>query len=123
CTDVISIAHLFLPLFDPDLAAFISEVVITTMSRDVLSFDGVVTTDDLTMQAITDHVDIVDAALKSVQARSDLLLVAHEYDNVETVFDRLKEAVQDGDLSEERIDESVKRIQALKKKYDIADDE
>ncbi|HLR02563.1 MAG TPA: beta-N-acetylhexosaminidase [Virgibacillus sp.] len=121
--DVTMIAHILLPQIDPDHPASISEEVITNMLRDDLSFDGVVITDDLTMQAITDHVDIGDAALKSVQAGSDLLLVAHEYDNVETVFDRLKEAVQDGDLSEERIDESVKRIQALKKKYDIADDE
>jgi len=120
--DVTMIAHILMPKIDPDYPASMSGEVITNMLREDAGFDGVVITDDLTMQAITDHYDIGQAALQSVKAGSDLMLVAHEYDNVENVFRTLKEAVENGELSEERIDESVRRIQDLKEKYHVTDE-
>src|SRR5699024_3538694 len=120
--DVTMIAHILMPKIDPDYPASMSSEIITDMLREDAGFDGVVITDDLTMQAITDHYDIGQAALQSVKAGSDLMLVAHEYDNVENVFRTLKEAVENGELSEERIDESVRRIQDLKEKYHVTDE-
>lgn len=120
--DVSMIAHILLPQIDPEYPASMSEKVITNILREDIGFDGVVITDDLTMGAITDNYDIGEAALQSIQAGSDLMLVAHDYDNVANVFNTLKEAVKNGELSEERIDESVERIHALKEKYAITDD-
>lgn len=120
--DVSLIAHILLPQIDADNPASMSQKVITDMLRDDLGFDGVVVTDDLTMEAITDNYDIGEAALQSVKAGGDLMLVAHDYDSVQKVFDTLKEAVENGELSEERIDESVERIQNLKDKYDVKDE-
>src|SRR5699024_7365807 len=99
--DVSMIAHILLPKIDPDYPSSMSKEVITNILREDLDFDGVVITDDLTMGAITDNYDIGKAALQSVQAGSDLMLVAHDYENVANVFNTLKEAVQNGELPEE----------------------
>lgn len=86
-----------------------------------MGFEGVVITDDLTMEAITDHYDIGEAAVLSIQAGSDIVMVAHHYENVEKVFTQIKRAVENGDITEERINESVTRILNLKKKYELND--
>lgn len=119
--DVSLIAHILLPQIDDDHPASMSKEVITNILRDELDFDGVVITDDLNMEAITDHYDIGEAALQSVKAGGDLMLVAHDYDLTRKVFNTLKEAVENGKLSEKRIDESVGRIKQLKEKYDVTD--
>lgn len=119
--DVGMIAHILLPQIDPDYPSSMSEEVITGILRENLDFNGVVITDDLTMGAIMENHDIGEAALKSVKAGSDLMLIAHGYDNVANVFDTLKEAVENGELSEEQIDDSVERIKTLKEKYNITD--
>src|SRR5690625_7963214 len=98
-----------------------SNKIITDILRDQLDFDGVVITDDLTMQAITDHNDLVDAAIQAVQAGTDMILMAHHDNQFIAVIQALKEAVENGDISEERIDESLTRIIRLKGKYQLED--
>ncbi len=75
----------------------------------------------MTMKAITNHYEMGEAAVQSVKAGSDVILIAHEYDNVKNVIEALVQAVETGELSEERIDESVRRILQLKKKYNLED--
>ncbi|WP_181348036.1 beta-N-acetylhexosaminidase [Thalassobacillus sp. CUG 92003] len=118
--DVSMIAHILLPQIDGNYPASMSREVITGMLREDLNFDGVVITDDLTMGAITDHYNIADAAVQTVKAGGDLLLVAHNPDLVATVFNKLKAAVESGEISEDRIDESVERITQLKAKYQLS---
>jgi beta-N-acetylhexosaminidase len=74
------------------------------------------------MQAITDHYDIAEAAVQSVKAGGDMMLVAHNDAEVANVFKALKSAVKNGDIPGERIDESVQRIIKLKEKYRLSDD-
>lgn len=119
--DMVMIAHLSLPKIDPDFPSSLSHEVITELLRNQIGFDGVVITDDLTMEAITDHYDIGHAAVTSVQAGSDIIMVAHEYENMEKIFIELQLAVENGELSEDRINESVMRILKLKRKYDLKD--
>src|SRR5699024_10788918 len=120
--DVGMIAHILLPQIDADYPASMSKKVITGILRKDYDFDGVVITDDLTMEAITDHYSVADAAVQSVKAGGDLLLVAHNPDLIGPVFDKLKEAVENGEISEDRIDKSVERITHLKEKYQLSDD-
>lgn len=100
-----------------------SEKIITGILRKQLDFNGVVMTDDMTMRAITNNFNIGQAAVTSVKAGSDIILVAHDYDNVLTTINALKKAVEQGKISEDRIDQSVARIIKLKQKYKIKDDE
>jgi beta-N-acetylhexosaminidase len=119
--DAVMVAHILFPLIDPDAPASFSSIIIGDQLRGALGFEGVVITDDMTMGAIADHYGIEDAALKSVEAGTDILLVAHGYDTGKQVYDRLLQAVREGRVSEGRIDESVRRILALKLKYRLSD--
>ncbi|MGI6145259.1 MAG: beta-N-acetylhexosaminidase [Clostridia bacterium] len=119
--DAIMIAHLLLPQIDPDNPATLSPAVITTLLRKEMQFDGVVITDDLTMGAIADNYDLGEAAVKSINAGSDIILVCHEYAHEENVLKTLQKAAANGDIAEERINESVYRILKLKQKYNLSD--
>ena len=122
-TDIVMTAHILLPEIDSELPASMSEKVIAGILREQLGFDGVVITDDMTMQAITDHYDIGEAAVDSIKAGTDIILMAHDYEGLVSVFDMLKEAVIGGEISEDRIDESLRRIIRLKREYKIADEQ
>ncbi|SDY11559.1 beta-N-acetylhexosaminidase [Salimicrobium album] len=117
--DVTMTSHILLPAFDEQYPASMSEAVITDVLRDDLGFEGVVITDDLTMGAITNEYSVEDAAVETVKAGGDLLLMAHDSNLISTVFNELKTAVENGELSEARINESVARIADLKEKYQI----
>jgi beta-N-acetylhexosaminidase len=120
--EAVMVAHILFPRLDPTYPATMSPAVITDMLRNEFNFQGVVITDDLTMEAITDHYDIGFAAVRSVQAGSDIVLVGHEYDLILRVIKALREAVQSGEIPESRIDESVRRIIDLKDKYKLTHD-
>jgi len=119
--DAVMVAHILFPRIDPDAPASFSKVIIGEHLRGTFGFGGVVITDDMTMGAIADHYGIEDAALLSVEAGTDILLVAHGYDTEKKVYDKLLSAVRSGRLPESRIDESVRRILTLKLKYGLSD--
>lgn len=119
--DMVMIAHILLPKIDREHPSSLSEVIITDLLRNQIGFDGVIITDDMTMEAITGNFEIGSAAVMSVKAGSDIIMVAHDYDEIIKVISVLKKAVEDGEIPEERINESVTRILQLKEKYGIAD--
>ncbi|MNV96051.1 putative lipoprotein YbbD precursor [compost metagenome] len=86
-----------------------------------MGFKGVVITDDLTMGAIIKNYSLATAAVDTVLAGSDILLVAHEYKNEQVVRNALLASVKNGKIPESRINESVYRILALKSKYHLSD--
>ncbi|RFB11058.1 hypothetical protein DZB84_21350 [Bacillus sp. HNG] len=112
-------AHILLPKLYASNPATMSKAVITELLRKELGFEGVVITDDLTMGAIAKHNTVGQAAVKSVFAGSDILLIAHHQPKAKEAIEALGKAVADGVISEERINESVYRILALKKKYKL----
>ena len=73
------------------------------------------------MGAIADNYDLGEAAVKSINAGSDIILVCHEYAHEENVLKTLQKAAANGDIAEERINESVYRILKLKQKYNLSD--
>lgn len=119
--DAVMVAHILLPQIDPDHPASFSKIVITDYLRNELDYNGVVMTDDMTMGGIVNHYDLKDAAVQSIIAGSDVIMVAHEYDKAIEVLANLRRKVEAGTISEQRIDESVHRVMQLKKKYDLQD--
>lgn len=117
--DAVMIAHILLPAIDKDYPASMSEANITGILRNNLKFDGVVITDDMTMGAITKNYKLGEAAVKSVKAGTDIVLVCHGYNNQIEVINALKNAVLNEEISEKRIEESVYRILKLKQKYNL----
>ena len=74
--------------------------------RDELGFDGVIMTDDLIMEAITDYTGGENAAVLAVQAGNDMLVSS----DFVTQYNAVLTAVQDGTISEDRIRESAIRV-------------
>ncbi|QOS82701.1 beta-N-acetylhexosaminidase [Paenibacillus sp. JNUCC31] len=121
--EAVMVAHILYPKLDPHHPASLSDVIIGQHLRGKFKYDGVVITDDLSMGAIAKNYKLNDAAVATVQAGSDILLVAHSYESAKTIFDTLMSAVKSGKISESRINESVYRIIALKQKYNLSDEE
>ncbi|WP_258166507.1 beta-N-acetylhexosaminidase [Paenibacillus sp. PCH8] len=119
--EAVMVAHILFPKLDKDHPASLSDVIIGEHLRGKLKYDGVVITDDLSMGAIAKNYTLDEAAIATVQAGSDILLVAHSYDSAKTIFDTLMNAVNSGKISKSRIDESVYRILALKQQYKLSD--
>lgn len=119
--DMTMVAHILFPEIDRDYPSSLSKKVITDILRGKLNFDGVVITDDMTMGAIIENYDIGEASVRAVQSGNDIVLVSHGYENKMKAVSSLTNAVKDGTISKERIDESVERILLLKKKYNLSD--
>ncbi|WP_339315280.1 beta-N-acetylhexosaminidase [Paenibacillus sp. FSL R10-2734] len=121
-TDAVMVAHILFPKLDPDKPASLSSKIIGELLREEMNYQGLVITDDLTMGAIMKNYDLANAAVDTVIAGSDILLIAHGYDNEQRVIDSLLDNVKKGKIQESRIDESVYRILALKAKYNLSDE-
>jgi beta-N-acetylhexosaminidase len=117
--DVVMVAHILLPKLDAVFPSSMSKNIITGILRNQLDFSGVVITDDMTMKAIIDHYSIGGAAVESVKAGSDIILVGHDYNKIVETITSLKTAVQKGEISQQRINASVRRILKLKEIYGI----
>lgn len=114
--DAVMAAHLLVPKLDPEAPASLSRVIIQDYLRGELGFQGVVVTDDMTMGAIAKSMSIEAAAVKAVQAGADIVLVGHDDAKQQAVLNALKQAVRDGIVTSQSIDDSVYRIAKLKQK-------
>ncbi|HEY0077949.1 MAG TPA: glycoside hydrolase family 3 N-terminal domain-containing protein [Pyrinomonadaceae bacterium] len=90
--------------------ASINHEIVTRLLREELGFGGLVLTDDLEMGAIAKHCEIEDAVLRAVQAGEDMLLICARPDLIRRGYEALLRAARNGELSEERIDASLRRI-------------
>ena len=111
---MIMIGHLIYDALDPVTSASLSPIIMTDLLRNELGFTGVVITDDLEMGAIKNNVDLATLGVKMILAGGDIALICHNYDSQQIVYDSILAAVKRGEISESRIDESVRRILQLK---------
>jgi len=116
--DAVLTAHVFNSKLDPEHPATLSVPTITGILRQELGWDGVVISDDMQMGAIRDAYGYADAVRLAILAGVDLLTIAqqqvYEPGIVASTIDLIEGFVNDGSLTEARIDESYQRIQALK---------
>jgi len=110
-------AHVLYKALDDRLPATLSRAVITSLLREELKYDGVVLTDDLEMHAIVDHYGPGDAAVRALDAGCDVLLICKEREREVAAFEAVEKAVAGGDISTERLDQSVARIQKVKQRF------
>ena len=99
------VSHNIVTCMDAELPASLSPAVHQVL-RDELGFDGVVMTDDLIMEAITDYTGGADAAVLAVQAGNDMLVSS----DFVTQYNAVLAAVQNGTVSADRIRESAIRV-------------
>lgn len=96
------------------LPATFSSKLLTDLLRDELGFQGVLFSDAMSMNAVSQHFDPVESAIMAIEAGVDVVLMP---ESIENVYNGLLEAAYSGRLKEERIDDSVRRILLLKKEY------
>ncbi|MDP4114554.1 MAG: glycoside hydrolase family 3 protein, partial [Bacteroidota bacterium] len=108
------VSHLGLTAYEPNtsLPASLSKKVVTGLLRNQLGFSGLIVTDALNMKAITDNFSNAEAAVLAIQAGNDCLLFPEDPDDyVEAIIN----AVKTGKITEERLDNSIRRILKVKK--------
>ncbi|MFH1224114.1 MAG: glycoside hydrolase family 3 N-terminal domain-containing protein, partial [Pseudomonadota bacterium] len=121
--DAVMTAHVSMPKIDTSgLPATLSHRIITGLLREELGFNGVVITDDMEMGAIAKDISIGQAAVEAVLAGCDVITVVWTDKVKEDVYKALLSAVKKGVIKESRIDESVRRIIAVKLKRKLLDD-
>ena len=110
--DGVMVGHLLVPqVTGTNTPATLSPIIVTDILRNELGFQGLVITDSLSMGAITQYYSSDEAAVLSLQAGADILLMPEDFP---LAYQGVLNAVSSGALSEERIDESVKRILTVK---------
>lgn len=112
--DFVMVGHQIVKAAGDKLPADLSSVVVTDWLREKLEFEGIVITDSQAMGAIANNYTSGEAAIKSIEAGVDIILMPND---LRAAVDDVEAAVKSGKLSEERIDESVIRI--LEKKNEM----
>lgn len=113
--DVVMTAHVQFPAYDASgLPATLSPAVLEGLLRGELGFSGVIATDCLEMKAISGTVGVGRGAVLAVKAGADLVLVSHTPELQLEALEALYQAVLSGELTQERIIASARRIREAK---------
>ncbi|MBI4224782.1 MAG: beta-N-acetylhexosaminidase [Candidatus Sungbacteria bacterium] len=107
-------AHIKFPRIDKQYPASISSLLIGRMLRTDLGYQGVIITDDLGMGAIMKTYGLPDAGVRAIKAGDDILLVVRSLPEYDKIYMRIKNALGHKEITEQRLDESIRRIMLLK---------
>jgi len=117
--DMIMTAHVYHKELDRDYPATLSYDINTIILRDMLGYKGVLISDDLQMGAISKHYDLKQTLTLAINSGVNLLLFANQLAKpvkLQTIVDTVYSQVKAGKISLEKIVESNKRIDELRKK-------
>ncbi|MCT4553043.1 MAG: glycoside hydrolase family 3 [Alphaproteobacteria bacterium] len=121
--DMIMTSHVFNKNLDDKYPATLSKNILKGMLRNRLAFDGVIISDNIEMKALSENYSFEEIVLRGIEAGIDIFTITNSYyydENIAIKFRNLiLKKLKEGVISEERIDESYKRIMKLKKKYGI----
>lgn len=110
--DMVMIGHISAPELTGDNApCTFSEKVVTDILRNELGFQGVIITDAMNMKAVSEYYDSADAAIQALRAGCDMILMPEDF---EMAYNGVLQAVNEGIISEERINDSLRRIYRIK---------
>jgi len=110
----IMVTHEVVTALDDTKPSSLSPKVVKHILRDELAFQGVIMTDSLTMESITAYYTEAQAAAMAVAAGSDLLMGASTPSDMAVMIGGIKQALHAGDINQQDIDDSVRRILTMK---------
>jgi len=112
--EVIMTAHVVYPAWDENSAATFSPAILKNLLRKKMGFEGLVMSDDLEMQAVTQTPEEIPAL--AINAGVDLFLICHDLSKVTQLQDTLIDGIETGKISHEAIDQSFEKIIKAKEK-------
>jgi len=103
------------------LPATVSPEIMTGLLRDEMKFEGIAITDAMAMRGLDNLYPNGESAPRAILAGCDILLYyGYNPDRMQKAVAAVYAAVEAGEITEERIDESLRRITAVKERFDIA---
>lgn len=109
---LVMVGHISLPnVTGNDIPATLSPEIVTGLLRQRLGFDGIVITDSMSMAAVSGLYGSGEAAVAAVKAGVDMILMPED---PVAAAEGLAAAVRSGEISEQRIDESLRRVLRVK---------
>lgn len=117
--DMVMVGHISAPNLTggEKVPASLSEEIITGILRSELGYDGIIITDAMNMAAVTDYYEADVAAIMALKAGADMILMPEDF---RQAYEGVLQAVQDGTVSQERVDDSLKRIYRVKLRDRVA---
>ncbi|MGO8838383.1 MAG: glycoside hydrolase family 3 N-terminal domain-containing protein [Limisphaerales bacterium] len=107
-------AHTIFPAFDKEYPATLSSKILTDLLRKEMGFDGVIVSDAIGMAAILKKWPLPQACAMAIKAGVDtILLKADDESRAQCLFG-IKSAIERGELSEERLNDAVRRLLCMK---------
>ncbi|MBB6481287.1 glycoside hydrolase family 3 protein [Spirochaeta isovalerica] len=117
--DAVMTAHIKMPLVTGnDLPATMSPLILQGILRNEMGFKGIIITDAMDMGAVKNYWSADEAAVNAIKAGADIILMPA---SLSDAVQGIRKALEDGVLTEERINESVRRILRVKVKRGILD--
>ena len=108
--DAIMVAHLLYPALDTTDIATMSKPILTDYLRGQMGFENLIISDDFRMEGLTTRYEVGDAAVRFILAGGDMIICGAVSEKQQAIMDALNTAAAEGLLTQERIDESVKRV-------------
>jgi len=112
--DVVMTAHVVYPAWDKNSAATFSKPILRDLLRKKMYFEGLVMSDDLEMQAVTQTPEEIPAL--AINAGIDLFLICHDLSKVTKLQDTLINEIETGKIPHDNLNQSLNRIMKTKKK-------
>jgi beta-N-acetylhexosaminidase len=110
-------AHVIFTPIDSEFPGTLSRTILDGLLRKRLGFDGMVMSDDMQMKAIADHYGFEEAIVHAANAGVDLFWICHSVDLQNRAIDTLIKAVENGELSTQRLEDASRRIDAVFARY------
>lgn len=111
-------AHVLYPVWDKENPASVSEKIINDILINELGFSGVIITDDMEMNGIKIFSKL-QACIKAINAGVNMFIFRYSDEKIIELIDMIEKAVEEGMISEEKIDNSLRKIENLKCRYGI----
>jgi beta-N-acetylhexosaminidase len=112
--DIIMVGHFIAEPGDEKNPVSLSSYWMKNVLRKDIGFDGLIVVDNIEMKPIEEIMPVSEAAVQSFKAGADMIMVSHEREKQKAVFNALMEAAKKGDISQDRLDESLRRIISAK---------
>lgn len=112
--DAVMVAHIVVRALDPVLPASLSPAVVSGLLRDELGFERAVFTDCIEMNAIADSIGSAAAGVAALAAGADCVVVSHHLEIAQRIVEEIVAAVEDGRLSQARLEEAASRLERLR---------